>query len=423
MTCEAAQRAIALAAMVSPDSESGYGFESLQGTQHSVSSPSPGRGGEEASPYTGRGSSDRFFPNDPPSDSWREASYSGTEPGPASLNATGPALRAAFGQGEMRPSGPSAQSALADHLSVCRSCQAELAATTAFFRALAHETDQNGPEPSATLLARARMQLDASLDSSAQAGPWTLFTRQIMFSAGRLRAAPALSSALLLAGLLAGGYGGYRAGHAAHAAEQDALLLAPPAPEAPSVVADVSSVSRDPGTGLVEVRYDRLVSDVLTAPAEDPSIRELLMAATQNGIDPQVRNVSVSLLSGGCGAGAPCPASDSASNAALNRADAAPVRNALMNALESDKTPEVRREALAGLGPFIADNTEVRDAVLSALMSDPSASVRIEAVRLLQPVDVDSSVRQVLHTVALRDGDPSIRSASLAALRSVPQIQ
>ncbi len=298
------------------------------------------------------------------------------------------------------------QTPLAEHLRGCRSCQAEMAATTAFFRALASEA---GPEPSATLLARARMQLDSRLDSCERSGLWTRFVQQLSFTAGRLRAAPALCSALLFLGLLTGGYGGYQAGHSAHEAEQTALLLAPPAPETPSVVADVSSVTRVPGTGMVEVRYDRLVPDVLTAPANDPSIRELLMAGTQNGIDPQVRNLSVNLLSGGCQPSAPC--------------DATPVRNALLNALATDKTPEVRREALAGLQPFIADDTEVRDSVLSALMSDPSASVRIEAVRLLQPVDVDSSVRQVLHTVAYQDGDPAIRSASLAALKAVPQIQ
>ncbi len=301
-------------------------------------------------------------------------------------------------------------SALAQHLWGCPACRAEAAATDAFFRALASD---HGPEPSASLLARARVQLDATLDSCEQSSLWTRFMQQVAFTAGRLRAAPALASALLLAGLLAGGYGGYRAGNAAHAAEQTTLLLAPPPPEAPSVVADVTSVSRDPGNGMVEIHYDRLVPDVLTAGADDPSIRELLMAGTENGIDPQVRNIAVNLLSGSCHVGAPC----------TGALVGTPVRTALLNALATDKTPEVRREALAGLQPFIADDTEARDAVMTALMSDPSASVRIEAVRLLQPVDVDSSVRQVLHTVASHDGDPLIRSASLAALRSVPQVQ
>ncbi len=295
---------------------------------------------------------------------------------------------------------------LAAHLSVCLACRTEMAATATFFRALASES---GPEPSPTLLARARMGLDAKLDFCERSGWWNRFTQQIGFTAGRLRNMPALASALLLTGLVAGGYGGYRAGEAAHTAEQTAMLLAPPPPEVPSVVADVNGIRQDPETGTVEVRYDRLVPDVLTGPADDPSIRELLMAATQNGISPQVRNASVSLLQPACAPGAPCAAS--------------PARAALLNALQADKAPEVRREALAGLQPWIADDMEVRDAVLGALMGDPSSSVRIEAVRVLQPVEVDSSVRQVLHTVAFRDGDPAIRTASLAALRAVPQVQ
>jgi hypothetical protein len=296
--------------------------------------------------------------------------------------------------------------ALNEHLRQCRACQAEMAATSAFFRALASES---GPEPSATLLARARQQLDATLDSCGQDGLWIRFTQQLAFTGGRMRAAPVLCSMLLFAGLLAGGYAGYHAGVAAHNADQTALLLAPPVTDAPSVVADVSSIAQDPQTGMIEVRYDRLVPDVLTASPNDPSIRELLMAGAQNGVDPMVRNASLSLLSTDCGAGSSCAQT--------------PVRSALLNALETDKTPEVRREALAELQPYIADDMQVRDAVLDALMRDPSAAVRIEAVRMLQPVDVDSSVRQVLHTVAASDGDPSIRSASLAALKTMTPLQ
>ncbi len=379
MTCEMAQRAIALAALSSPE------------TAHELPL------GECSDSHEG------FFLHREPHQPQQPYAAALDEPG------AGPASA----PGEEKPGHLLLQreeTALAEPLRASRACQAEMAATTAFFRALAGDS---GPEPSATLLARARLQLDATLDSCERGSLWTRLTQQFAFTAGRLRAAPGLCSALLFLGLLAGGYAGYRAGHAAHADEQTALLLAPPAPEVPSVVADVSSIRQDPSTGEVEVRYDRLVPDVLSAPANDPSIRELLMAGTENGIDPQVRNASLSLLSGVCRPGAPCSAVS----------DSAPARNALLNALASDKTPEVRREALAGLQPFIADDMGVRDAVLAALLSDPSAAVRIEAVRLLEPVDVDSSVRQVLHTVAFRDGDPSIRSASLAALKTMPQVQ
>ncbi len=370
MTCERAQRAIALAAICSSD----LGFTDKEAEPSWLSSLPPA-GVQEA---------------------WEPLRQVHEPSEPHDITLHTPL------ETSLQPEG----SALAEHLTACRSCQAEMAATTAFFRALSQDA---GPEPSPTLLARARMRLDATLDSSEQAGLWTRLMQQLAFTGGRLRAAPLLSSALLIVGLFAGGYGGYRAGHSVHTAEQTTLLLAPPAPEAPSVVADVSSITRDDATGMVEIRYDRLVPDMLAAPPSDPSIRELLMAATGNGTTPQVRNTSVTLLGGGCYGSTACGGD--------------PVRNALLHALNTDGTPEVRREAMAGLQPFIADDLQVRDAVLGALMNDSSGSVRIEAVRLLQPVGIDSSVRQVLHAVALRDGDPTIRSASLAALKSVPQIQ
>ena len=375
MNCDMAQRAIALAAMAASERDHAY-------APHEAGS--------------------HFFrsalSSEPPS--LDPLSIAPLSIDPLSPDASPLALDTAF----HLPENP----ALAEHLRECRDCQAEMAATTAFFRALASES---GPEPSATLLARARMRLDAELDGCARAGWWTRIAQQCAFTAGRLRAAPALCSALLLLGVVAGGYGGYRLGISAHAAEQSALLLAPPAPpEVPSVVADVTSVISDASSGTVQVRYDRLVPDVLTAPQNDPSIRELLMAAAENGVDPQVRDTSVSLLSGDCGPGSSCDGS-------------APVRNALLNALRTDKTPEVRREALAGLQPFLVDDIDVRDAVLGALLNDPSASVRIEAVRMLQGVDVDSSVRQALHAVATSDGDPTIRTASLAVLKNSPAVQ
>ncbi len=298
--------------------------------------------------------------------------------------------------------------ALAEHLSECPDCQAEMTSTAKFFRALASEP---GSEPSAALLAQARMRLDAELDECPITGFWSNLLQQFFFLVGRLRTAPAFSSLLLLIGVIAGAYGGYQAGISAHTSEQTALLLSPPTPpEVPSVVADVNAISRDPRTGMVQVRYDRLVPDTLTASPDTPSMRELLTAAAQNGVSPQVRDTSVNLLSRTCQDSAPC-------------ADNTPVRTALLNALATDKTPQVRREALAGLQPYIAEDTAVRDAVLTALINDPSAAVRIEAVRLLQPVEVDSSVRQALSTAASSDGDPLIRSASMHVLKTSPAVQ
>jgi hypothetical protein len=294
--------------------------------------------------------------------------------------------------------------ALDEHLSGCRECQAEMAATAAFYRALSLAGQ---PEPTPSLLARARLRLDATLDSQAHRSVAAHLLQQLSFSAGRLRASPGLASCLLLLGLTVGGFGGYRSGYARHNAEQNAILEQPQ-DRAPQI-ADVSSIVRDPDSEQVEVHYDRLEPDTLTGSLDDPSIRRLLVLAMQDGADAAVRNHSVGLLADECRHGHGCTGG--------------PIRNALLSALRGDRNPHVRAEALDGLEPLIAEDMQVRDAVLRAVMADSSPEVRIEAIRLLTPVQVDSSVRQALHTVAAQDRDPSIRNASQQMLNGMPQLQ
>jgi hypothetical protein len=299
--------------------------------------------------------------------------------------------------------------ALEEHLAGCRECQAEMAATAAFYRALSVARQ---PEPTPSLLARARMRLDATLDSNAHQSVIAHLLQQLSFSAGRLRASPGLASGLLLLGLALGGYGGYRAGRHVHNVEQGSLMLEPmlePAAGQPPVIEDVTSIVRDPASEWVEVRYDRLVPDAYSGSLDDPSIRRLLVFAMEHGVDTSVRNNSFDLLASECRQGHAC--------------NGGPVRNALLRVLHTDRKPHVRLEALDGLEPYIAEDMEVRDAVVRAMMADSSAEVRIEAIRLLTPVEVDSSVRQALHTVASEDGDPLIRSASQRMLNGMPAVQ
>jgi hypothetical protein len=295
--------------------------------------------------------------------------------------------------------------ALEEHLAGCRECQAEMAATAAFYRALSLTRQ---PEPTPSLLARARLHLDATLDSNAHQSAIAHLLQQLSFSAGRLRTSPGLASGLLLVGLLFGGYAGYRAGHAAHDADQREVLIGE-AQGHPQVIADVSSIVRDPDSEMVEISYHRVVPDVLSGSLDDPSIRRLLVAGMQMGVDPLVRNDSVDLLADECRHGHGC--------------NGGPIRNALLSALRNDKDPQVRIEALQGLEPYIAEDIDVRDAVLRAVMADGSSKVRIEAIRLLTPVEVDSSVRHALHAVAAGDDDPTIRSASQQMLNGMPQVQ
>jgi HEAT repeat protein len=135
----------------------------------------------------------------------------------------------------------------------------------------------------------------------------------------------------------------------------------------------------------------------------------LLLLGAHNPGNLAVHDDSVDLLAQECHNGHQC--------------DGAPIRNALMVALRYDKNAQVRGKALAGLEPYIAADTRVRDAILEALLKDPDPGIRSQAISLLAPVEADSSVRDVLETVASQDDNPRIRNASREFLERVSQIQ
>jgi hypothetical protein len=94
-----------------------------------------------------------------------------------------------------------------------------------------------------------------------------------------------------------------------------------------------------------------------------------------------------------------------------------------MVALRYDKNAAVREKALQGLEPYVAQDVRVRDAVLEALLNDGDPRIRTESINILEPVEADTSVRQVLHSVANSDRNPHIRNASMQVLSRVPEIQ
>jgi hypothetical protein len=122
-----------------------------------------------------------------------------------------------------------------------------------------------------------------------------------------------------------------------------------------------------------------------------------------------VRDDSVGLMAAECRAGHSC--------------QAAGIRDALMVALRYDKNASVREKALQGLEPYVAQDVRVRDAVLEALLNDGDPRIRTESINILEPVEADTSVRQVLHSVANSDRNPHIRNASMQVLSRVPEIQ
>jgi anti-sigma factor RsiW len=266
-------------------------------------------------------------------------------------------------------------------------------------------------EPEANLIARARMRLEEALDALP---PWRWYERlgqRMMNGFASLQAAPVAACLLLLAGVGAGSLGEYkiagnRAGHTMTAQAQPAPAAAV---AAPAEIASISSIVRQPNSHRVEVRYNQLVPQRLEGSLDDPAIRQLLMLASQNSASTGVRDDSVGLMAAECKAGHGCKA--------------AGIRDALMVALRYDKNDGVRKKALEGLEPYVAEDMRVRDAVLEALMNDSDPRIRTAAINILEPVEGDTSVRQVLHSVANTDRNPYIRTVSRQVLDSVPEIQ
>jgi hypothetical protein len=303
---------------------------------------------------------------------------------------------------------------LEQHLEQCERCRLEMEALAGLQKAL---SVLPVIEPSPNLVARTRVRLDEALDRLPTGGFLRRRWQSVRRGLGRLQSAPVMASVLLLAGLGAGAWGGYRTGLRAATAQAAAAAPAQIAPAPLPVMADldaaqvsgVTSITLEPNTENVEVRFNRVVPETAFGTLDDPQIRALLLLGARKSANPAVHDDSVDLLAQECRNGHQCTGG--------------PIRNALMVALRYDKNVQVRSKALAGLEPYIAIDTRVRDAVLEALLKDPDPGVRSQAIGLLAPVEGDSSVRDVLATVASQDDNPHIRTVSRQFLEQVAQIQ
>ena len=291
---------------------------------------------------------------------------------------------------------------LESHLSACQRCREEFTAVQALQQAMALAP---ALEPSANLLAQARLQLEEALDNMPHSN-WLMRAQQSFFrGVSMLGRTPVAASAVLILGLGAGSWGGYQAAARSHRTPSEL----PIAITGESTIANVSSIIREPHTENVEVHFNRLVPETTQGTLDDPRIRELLLAGAQSQRNPGVAQNSVSLLADECLAGHQC--SDG------------PIRNFLLVRLRYDKDAGVRLKALNGLQPYVAEDMRVRDGVLEALMNDQDPTIRSRAIELLEPVEADSSVREVLHTVASEDNNPHIRTVSREVLLASPQTQ
>jgi hypothetical protein len=296
---------------------------------------------------------------------------------------------------------------LEQHLMGCEDCTEELEAFRGFEERLAAMPVL---EPSPNLLARSRMRLDDALDMIPPHGFVTQLRTNFYRWVGYVRSAPALATLLLGVGFLSGNFTHrYQVAHAPTPGPGPVILNHP----AEGVIANVTGIVQTPNSELVQVNYNRIVPESMEGSLDSPEIRKLLLVGTNAAATPGVRMNSVSLLTNECKAGHACQPTT----------DGDGIRHALMVSLRYDEDAGVRMKALEGLERYIGQDQHVRDAVLEAVAHDRDAEVRRTAIGLLEPVQSDSSVRQVLRTVATQDANPYIRTASYNALQNAADIQ
>jgi anti-sigma factor RsiW len=270
-------------------------------------------------------------------------------------------------------------------------------------------------EPDANLVARSRLRLEEALDALPPKRWYERLSQRMTNNFASLQAAPVGVCLLLVVGAGMGSLGGYEIAqrHAARAAQAvqvaQAAVTRQETQAGPAEIANISSIVRQPNSQMVEVRYNQVTPQRIQGSLNDPAIRQLLMLASENSASAGVRDDSVGLLAAECRDGHGC--------------QGAGIRDALMVALRYDKNEGVREKALKGLEPYVGEDVRVRDAVLEALLNDSDARIRTAAINILEPVEADTSVRQVLHSVANTDQNPHIRNVSRQVLSRVPEIQ
>ena len=287
------------------------------------------------------------------------------------------------------------------HLARCPECATELKAARKF-----HATLSGMPvaEPTPNLLAASRMRLQEALETTQPGGFW----QRVIFEPGtwlrQIRMAPALAAVIFIVGF-GGGIGATYNFLANRPPTSDIAIndhASPtPAVEASSVTG-IRSVTQEPGSNQVSIKYDTILTQEAQGSLNDQRIQQLLLFAARNNYNSGVRLDSVDLLT--------------------QSPDDSRVREALMYALQNDTNPGVRLKALDGLSGFVRQDARVRDGVLRTLISDTNSGVRMQALRLVEPMKTDSNVRSVLTRLSQTDENVSIRSQARAMLAQMPEM-
>jgi len=286
---------------------------------------------------------------------------------------------------------------LEQHVARCAGCAAEVKAVQDFHSSLSQFPVQ---EPAPNLVVASRMRLQEALETTEQGGLWQRFIFDPAAWFHQVRFSPALAAVLFIAGF-AGGIG---TAYKVVSGNGNLVPVAGTSVSRPaeSSVTGIRSISQEPGSSQINIKYDTVSTQEAQGSLNDQRIQQLLLFAARNNYNSGVRMDSVDLLTQN-------PNNDQ-------------VREALIYALRYDSNPGVRLKSLDALGGFVKADVRVRDSVLEALVNDSNPGVRTEALHLLEPVRVDSSVRAVLQKLAASDQNQYIRTESRAMLVEIPEI-
>ena len=225
----------------------------------------------------------------------------------------------------------------------------------------------------------------------------------------QIRMAPALAAAIFIVGFGGGigatynflsARGGYGTVTGSLESGSGSSPLNPPLES--SAIAGIRSVTQEPGSNQVNIKYDTVSTQEAQGSLNDQRIQQLLLFAARNNYNSGVRMDSVDVLT--------------------QAPDDSRVREALMYALQNDTNPGVRLKALDGLSGFVRQDARVKDEVLRALIGDTNSGVRMQALRLVEPMKADSNVRSVLTRLAQTDQNVSIRSQARTMLAQMPEM-
>jgi anti-sigma factor RsiW len=290
------------------------------------------------------------------------------------------------------------------HLARCPVCATELKATRKLHATL---SDLPVMEPTPNLLAASRMRLQEALETTQPGGFWRRLILEPATWIRQIRLSPALAAAIFIVGF-GGGIGAtynYLSGRGGDGSVTSSLVSSNPSLDQPlesSSIAGIRSVTQEPGSNQVSIKYDTVSTQEAQGSLNDQRIQQLLLFAARNNYNSGVRMDSVDVLT--------------------QAPDDSRVREALIYALQNDSNPGVRLKALDGLSGFVRQDSQVRNAVLRALLNDTNSGVRMQALRLVEPMKTDSNVRSVLAKLAQTDQNLSIRTQARTMLAQMPEM-